>query len=286
MLPTFIVAGAAKSGTTAIWNYLRTHPEICVSWMKEPNFFITSIPNARYQKGLAWYESLFRPTQSTKAIGDVSPSYMTCQESPQLIFQTLPKVQLLFIFRDPVERIYSQYRYALHRGLDLPSFEQFVGKRHPYLEQAIHNSSYHLHIKRYLDVFPEEQVLIWLYEDWRNDPVAFMRSIYQSLGVSTDYIAPDLGVRYNRTQIARFPRMQRLLGLTGRKVMSITMHPWLFSFLREVRSKLWQLNSVKNQPTSMSPALRQELVEEMAETISAIEKYLYRPLPAWREINS
>ena len=72
MVPTFIVAGATKSGTTALGEYLNDHPQVCMSWMKEPNFFTEEIPVTRYKNGFSWYQSLFDNCGQAKAIGEVS----------------------------------------------------------------------------------------------------------------------------------------------------------------------------------------------------------------------
>jgi len=64
MVPTFIVAGATKSGTTALGEYLNDHPQVCMSWMKEPNFFTEEIPVTRYKNGFSWYQSLFDKKQT------------------------------------------------------------------------------------------------------------------------------------------------------------------------------------------------------------------------------
>ena len=74
MLPTFIIAGAAKSGTTAIHEILDTHPEVCMSWMKGPTYFTREVPRARYHKGLDWYESLFKGCGEAKA----DPNALNC----------------------------------------------------------------------------------------------------------------------------------------------------------------------------------------------------------------
>ena len=160
VLPTFIVAGASKAGTTALWEYLKQHPEACMTWMKEPNYFISEGRHARYHLGITWYQSLFQGCEGAKAVGDVSPACMTQPDSPGLIFQTVPDVQLLFILRDPVERIYSQYRYARHLGRRLPTFEQLVRDRPPVYFKIIELSSYELYLQRFLEFFPQKQLLI------------------------------------------------------------------------------------------------------------------------------
>jgi hypothetical protein len=192
-------------------------------------------------------------------------------------------VQLLFVLRDPVERIYSQYRYALHRGEVLPGFEQLLAVDHDYLEWAIYVSTYHLHLTRFLEFFSRQQVLVFLYDDWRGDPQAFTQSIYRAVGADPEFVSPNLEVRYNPTQRARLPWLQRALGVASRKVMVQDLPPWLFATLRGLRSGLWRLNSAQAQAPALDPQTRQRLIDRMAETIEFVEAYLDRPLPAWRK---
>ena len=112
MLPTFIIAGAAKSGTTALHEVLNSHPEICMSWMKGPTYFTEEASRSTHQRGKEWYERLFSECVNAQAIGEVSPFYMTGMDAPELIYGTVPKVKLLFVLRNPIDRLYSYYRYS------------------------------------------------------------------------------------------------------------------------------------------------------------------------------
>ena len=121
MLPTFIIAGAGKSGTTALWAYLNQHPEICMSRIKEPMFFTNllgyrqggsieaPVYEGRYKSGLEWYEKLFAKCCQKRALGEASTAYMYAKDAAGLIKKTLPEVKLIFLLRNPVDRLYSNY---------------------------------------------------------------------------------------------------------------------------------------------------------------------------------
>ena len=116
-LPTFIVFGSRKAGTTSLYKFLDEHPEIYMSELKGTRFF--SFDPERPELGaklpvrtLADYESYFaggaRP--EIKAIGEVTPSYITGRDTAARIQQTLPHVKLIASLRNPVDRAYSQYQ--------------------------------------------------------------------------------------------------------------------------------------------------------------------------------
>lgn len=281
MLPTFIVAGATKSGTTAIYEYLKAHPQVCMAWMKEPNFFTREIPVSRYEKGLAWYESLFQTCGGAEAVGEVSPAYMPRQDTPNLIAEVLPDIQLLFLLRNPVERLYSHYRYALQRGLRLPGLDQMLEERHPELEEAIHISAYDLHLERYLQVFPKKQMSVFIYEEFRAEPQAILADIFRTLGVDPEFLPPHLGKRYNPSQQARVIWLQNFLDQYGRKLMVKDMPPPVYASLRWIRKVIWQLNSRDTQISLLNPEHENMLQRKFKPTVDYVEAYLSRSIPAW-----
>jgi hypothetical protein len=283
MLPTFIIAGAGKSGTTSLWHYLKAHPEVCMSRIKETNFFTLETPAARYNMGLDWYKSLFQDCGFAKAIGEASPQYMARQDTPKLIHQILPKVQLLFILRDPLERLYSQYRSRRKQGEQLPEFEVMVRDRHPALQRYIFYSRYDLHLERYRAYFPRQQVLVLLNEDIRNNSLEFMQNVYRFLGVDPTFIPPNLYDQYNVARRVRAAGLQRFVKSIGTRLMSMKMPAWLFFLLQKGRKAIWTLNTTAVEASPLSKELRYELLPEFSETITYLEKYLDRSLPKWRE---
>ena len=96
-LPNFIICGTQKGGTSALYYFLKEHPEIYLSPKKEVHYF-----DLNYQKGLKWYEKHFKGASSKyKAIGEASPLYMYLEEVPERIHKTLPDAKLIFITESP-----------------------------------------------------------------------------------------------------------------------------------------------------------------------------------------
>jgi hypothetical protein len=297
MLPTFICVGAAKTGTTTLQKYLEAHPEVCLSLFKEPDFFHNEAgvmdggkpdgppSSGHYARGLDWYQSIFQPNQTTRAVGEISTAYIAIEDAPRLIRKDVPDVRLIFCLRDPATRLYSHYWEERKAGWELPPFEMMLRSRHPRFNYYFHVSSYHLHLIRYLEFFPKEQILVTLFDDLYKDPKQFIQDVYRFIGVDAAFIPPNLGEKYNPAQQPKSPSFQRLLTRLAAARWEMTSNFWLYEWLAIVGRWLVRLNS---QPITYAPLpspLRSALIEEFSETIDFVETYLNRQLPAWRNVN-
>src|SRR3712207_4104321 len=123
-LPNFLVIGAMKSGTTALYYYLEQHPEIYMSPVKEPNFF--SQENAADTvTHIGTYEQLFKGASGKKAIGEASHSYLYEPRAAAEIRRYVPKVKLIAILRNPIDRAYSHFLHMVRSGTEpLDDFAQ------------------------------------------------------------------------------------------------------------------------------------------------------------------
>ena len=194
-LPNFIICGAEKAGTTALFNFLREHPEIGVSAEKELHFFSNN-----YEKGVKWYEGKFKHAERKKAIGEASPSYMYDPEVPKRIKERLPDVKLIFILRHPVDRAYSQYWHEVNRsGRENLSFEEAIkraleadrtGKAEGMdairLSYLIHGR-YAEHIERFRRFFSDDRILILIHRDLKEKPEEVMRDVFEFLRVDMSF---------------------------------------------------------------------------------------------------
>ena len=127
-LPTFLVIGAAKSGTTSLHRYLGQHPDIFVSRVKEPGFFAFEGQSLDFDgPGDEWiqqtvatnidaYAHHFEGVTSEKAIGESSPVYLYSKEAPGRIATHLENPHLIAILRDPVDRAFSQFLFFVQCG--------------------------------------------------------------------------------------------------------------------------------------------------------------------------
>src|SRR5262245_46073038 len=115
-LPTFLVIGAMKGGTTALHTYLGSHPDVFMSDLKEPHFFSSGLG---WDKGEEWYCSLFTEAGSATAVGESSTSYSKfpdVRHVPERAISLIPDLRVVYLVRDPIERIRSQYLHHVVMG--------------------------------------------------------------------------------------------------------------------------------------------------------------------------
>ncbi|MCB9283020.1 MAG: sulfotransferase domain-containing protein [Lewinellaceae bacterium] len=228
-LPTFIICGAPKAGTTSLYHYLSQHPEVCMSSIKETDFF-----QHNYGKGLSWFKSLYEHYNGEKAIGEVSPGNMITPEAPQRIHDFIPDAKLIFILRDPIDRIWSHFQFEKYRGLIDP-VETFAGflsspQKYPFLERYKQLGFYYNQLKEYQQFFSPEQMLILQYEDFKEDPTSFVNCILGFIGVN-QIEQLDFSERKNTTKELRFKRVYSIL----RKVAK----PLKYILTDNPENKLW-----------------------------------------------
>ncbi len=222
-LPNFIVLGAAKAGTTAVYHYLNQHPQVYVSPLKETNFFaLEGEPLAFAGPGddayvnrlsitsLPAYEAQFDGVRGETAIGEASPLYLYSARAAERIHAHAPDAQLIAIVRNPVYRAYSAFLHVLRdQREDSPDFRTALAREDERIamnwEHIWHYKRmglYYEQLQRYYDAFPAEQITVYLYKDLRTDPQAMISSVFRLLNVDDTFQA-NLSQRHNTTSELR-----------------------------------------------------------------------------------
>jgi hypothetical protein len=184
-LPSFLVIGAARSGTTTLFYYLLQHPRIAPPVTKEVNFF-----DNHYGRGLAWYRAFFALSVAGRVTGEATPYYLFHPAVPERVAATLPDVRLIATLRNPVDRAYSHYRKMRRHGKEQLSFEAALDaeaerlggeherllsdasyrsralERHAYVSRGLYADQ----LERWLAHFPREQLLVLRAEDFFTRP--------------------------------------------------------------------------------------------------------------------
>lgn len=238
--PTFFMVGAARAGTTSMYDYLRSHPQIYMPPSvagKEPSFFCDLVPPwaARY-RDFDSYLTLFAKGRGRAAVGDGSTNYLVAPESARRIREQYPHAKILMILRDPVARAYSLYRYICTWGFeDAPTFEKALAREASRLGNAAfikewqllyhaflyyHSGLYSEQVARYFDAFPREQVHIVLFDDMRKDLLRTVQGVYRFLGVDADF-EPDLDAR----NASSFPLSVKLQAFISRRWNDNPLNP-------------------------------------------------------------
>jgi len=294
-LPTFLLFGAGKAGTTSVYHYLQQHPEVYMCPVKEPRYFAydasrhDSDPELqRYYKYRTreQYEKLFDGAGSAKAIGEGSIQYLACPDAAERIKALIPDVRLIAILREPAERAFSSYMMYVRDGYEKRTFAQAIEDElhgetwkspFPWLSY-LRPGQYGEELKLYYDVFDREQVFVALYEDLRADPQGLMRQIYDFIGVDANY-TPGTGTVYNASGMPRNKLMARLMrknALTTqvRRVMPNAVMSRIDSAASKVAAK--NLVKVEPQPQTMS-RLRRFYTPD----IQVLSALLARDLSSW-----
>jgi hypothetical protein len=212
-LPNFLIIGAAKAGTTSLYEHFRSHPDIFMPRLKEPRFFCYAGAGGDDRlkfpvQSLAEYEALFEAGADAAARGEASVHYLRDPEAPRRIRETLPGVKLIASLRDPVDRAFSVHQMnQRNQGAPDTPFARALTQ-----DQTLHYP-YHDSLQRYFDLFPREDIRVILLEDLENGPRRTVRGLFEFLGVDPDFV-PDLDKVANP---GGAPRSRALHGLLSNK---------------------------------------------------------------------
>ncbi|MBL8806901.1 MAG: sulfotransferase [Rhodospirillales bacterium] len=283
-IPTFIVVGAQKAGTTWLYECLSEHPEAFVPRMKEVHFFSRPEDDrmSRLEKGIDWYKSLF-PDQGYLATGDVTPDYMFQPYVAEAIHALNPKMKIVALLREPVARAHSAY--WMRRRYDpkpLPFAEAI--KVSPAL---IERGYYHRQLVPYLSRFGAENVRIYIYEEATAEPEAFFADLARFLGISPAFVPLSLRQRVGETKVLPPP-----FGFIFYKVLSPVINlPGILAawrwLRRRTRIKEWLFGKLARGGDGSSYArLPKEEAEKLklhfAEENRKLFELLGRDIPAWK----
>ena len=233
MLPTFLIAGAARCGTTSMFDTLRKHPAIghpFLPWTKEVHFF-----DNKYGRGLAWYQSHFplkaRMQRAARTAGANAPQafesgvgYMFHPLAPGRIKRDLPDVKLLVMLRDPVERAFSAHAYSVAAGCETETFERALELEEERLageverivaDPAYHSLSHRHHsyrirgqyieqLERLEQMFGRDRIHVVDSGDFWTDPVPSYKGVLDFLDLP-DVGNPDFRQRNSRPRPAPTP---------------------------------------------------------------------------------
>lgn len=200
-LPDFLIVGAQRAGTTALYEYLRRHPAVVGPAWKEVNFF-----DVHYPRGEAWYRGHFpigaRSRRLGSIVGEASPSYLFHPLGPERIRALLPDVRLIALLRNPVDRAHSHYHHEVELGREPLSFEDALEREEERMrgeqERMLADPEYFSHawwnftylargryaeqLERWLAVFPRDQLLVLPSEQLFDRPGEAYARILEFLG--------------------------------------------------------------------------------------------------------
>ena len=195
--PSLIIIGAAKSGTTSVFQHLRQHDEVFCG-RKEPRFF-----DQNFNEGWDWYLDHFSDALDEKVICEASVSYSMFSEVPVVparMHEYLPDVKLIYITRHPIERIGSNWGMMVAESAVTGSqisdrtFEEALNDP-CWFPLLIGRSMYWSHINAFREYFPDSQIKCMFFEEFVADAQSFMDELFSFAGVSAKKIDPSTSYR-------------------------------------------------------------------------------------------
>ncbi|MGD1714233.1 sulfotransferase family protein [Dapis sp. BLCC M172] len=291
-LPTFLVVGIEKAGTTSIYQYLNQHPQVYMSPVKETNFLerdwenFQGKPNPKRIDTWEKYCNLFNNVQEEIAIGEVSPNYLFhYKSSSERIIKYVPDVKMIAILRNPVDRAYSDYLMHLRDSINVEKVRSLTEQVEFRADTSftLKKGLYYTPVKYYFDTFGKERVKIYLYNDLSEDSSTMMQDMYQFIGVDSNFI-PDTS---KRQQVAVVPKNQSINNLIKTKnplrsaVSSVLKVVMPLEMRQKLRSGLINLNSGGKELKPLTSEERQLLTDFYREDIFKLQDLIQRDLSSW-----
>jgi hypothetical protein len=278
--PDFIGLGAQRAGTSWIYSCLYEHPNICIP-IKEIHFFSRE---RNWSKGYEWYEAIFEKCPQDAKTGEFSTSYLSDPTTPERIHERYPDVKLIACLRNPLDRAYSNYLNDMMAGVVEPevNFGEAL-KEHPgYIERG----RYATHLKRYLQVFSMDQILMLIYEDSLKNPSSFIQTAYEFIGVDSSFVPSMVDTIVNKGRVPRLVWPDRLLRKASEFLRSKGLHNlWWLAKRAGLGDKIRALNTREpaGQDRSGDLSERARLYEMLESEIAGLEKLMGRNLKEWRK---
>lgn len=289
-LPNFIVVGAAKAGTTALYWYLAEHPAVFMSPVKETNFFAYNLDDAgrltygdpdvhRFPvKTLEDYQRLFAKADKATAIGEASPLYLESPQAAARIRAVLPGARIICSLRHPVDRAYSDYLMYLRRrgrpfdpARELTSTAAWARPDSRWMQV----SRYSGQLLRYFEAFPPEQIHVLLFDDIKQSALAATQAVYRFLAIDPTFV-PDLETPHAPGGV---PASRLLEGFLAKSALSSALRPWVpagaANWVRRLRAR-----TLRKAPR-LPPVLRQEVTAHFRDDIQRTSDLIGRSLEHW-----
>ncbi|MHC4469804.1 MAG: sulfotransferase family protein [Planctomycetota bacterium] len=225
MRPDFVTIGAMKCGTSSLHRYLDLHPEIGMSDPKEPSFFVEA---KNWSRGLEWYESIF--PRDARVRGESSTNYTKHPVHtgvPERMKRVIPDARLIYLVRNPIERIRAAWVHNVAHGREGRSFLEALSP--PETSSYVHPARYHTQMSQWLPHYPRDRILILGLADLSSRRRETLRRVFRFVGVDEGFDHPDFEVTHHAsTQKRRYTSLGRWLAGSPRIRGRLRRHvPWL-----------------------------------------------------------
>lgn len=310
--PNFFVIGAAKCGTTTLYDFLEHHPEVYMSPIKEPHHFSKDIIKENFsdeykhylktrnvnleeylktdfsRKIWEWYIDdfnqylqLFKKVSNEKAIGEISNGYLFSSVAAKEIKAQYPDAKIVMILRNPIERAYSHYLANVRDGRTTLSFKEELiadaqksNKGWCISHCYTEMGLYYDQVKRFTDVFDKDQIKIYLNDDLKKNAEAVAKDLFTFLGVNTK-VDIDFHKKQNEARLPKSAGFMKFITQTGLKRKIFRSMP------KSIQDKVKPLFFKEGKIPKMSEEDKKWLMVQFREDINKTQNLIGRDLSSW-----
>lgn len=302
-MPNFLIVGAARAATTSLHHWLSQHPELTMSTIKEPNYFLfdrregSAVPLVAPDSRLLAksvsdpdaYERLFRDDRRGALAGEASPLYLYVRETPELIAETIPDVKVIAVLRDPIERALSHHAMLHVHDADGGSTDSFRSAAEVELRESgytpyatgthlLRLGRYGEQLARYQATFRPDQLLVLDFAELSADPSQALVRITKFLDVDPSYDFENL-VAYNGSRPARSEFIRRVRAPLSKA------QPWLKGALpAQIVAPLAKFRARVARPAShgeLPTDLHERLVEYYRDDVERLGSMIDLNVSGW-----
>jgi len=298
--PNTFIVGQPKSGTSALYAFLKEHPQVCVSSTKEPQYFCNDLRSqyfyiAGLERNEGNYLKLFRSRKHHKAILEASTAYLYSKVAAREIYSFNRKAKIIIMLREPVDFLYAYHLQMLRTSCvfeDEMNFEHaleleelrksgknipdkcleptflFYSERIKYTEQII----------RYRDVFSRDQIMIIIYDDFKKNNEKTYNDVVEFLGLDNTFkpnyriVNPGVKVRFRKTKQTIDKTLYSL-----KQLIKLYMPSWLFNIIRKIyRNIIFDKINIHN----LDNKTKYNCMVQYKDEVKKLSKYLDRDLVA------
>lgn len=272
MLPNFIIIGAMKCGTSSLYHYLQLHPELGMSEIKEVDYFVAE---NNFNKGVEWYESQFKG--DFKKYGEASPNYSKAhyfEGVPERMHDLLPDVKLIYLVRDPIERIVSHYMHNYSEGREHRSIEDVLQNLSD--NHYLMCSKYFWQLEHYLTYYTASQMLVMPSYLLKEDRRLALEQIFKFIGVEDSFYTPGFEEQKHES------RKKRRKGRLSRFILESPVIKTLKHYIPDaVKNPVKQLTRPEVTKPRLPSALRRDLQEYLRPDIEKLRAFSGHSFTPW-----
>lgn len=275
MLPNLIIIGAMKCGTSSLHYYMGLHPGISMAKRKELNFFIR---DRNWDKGIEWYKSHF--TGKAKICGEATTNYAKYPlfgGVPERMYSVVPEMKLIYLVRDPIERILSHYVHNYADDRENRKLSDALIKLEA--NNYVRCSKYHMQLEQYLNYFPKSRILIIAQEDLYHHRRQTLQRVFRFLDVDDSFYSRKV---YKIRNSSKDKRRKNRIGLLLKQIPGMIMIGRLPGGIGSHLGRwVYRPFSRRIQRPSLDERLRQDLIEHLKDDTNRLRELTGREFEGW-----